>query len=534
MPSLDFHVSFSTEPLYETEADLLLLHCFAKDKSIEIKEKEKGARLIPFFPRSLDFLDLTLTEKIKKVWEEEDFQANAGSTISLAHLCPKYKRILLCGLGEAEKANRHTIQSALTKGLQTSLKLKEIKKILIPMYSKSTEYSKVDSLVLPTISAFFHFSYRSQESLKAPPKLGELIFFQEKETASFLSSAKLQKWKEIALAPGLAMDLVNSPPNLKSTASLAKKAKELEKNTKIKTQIQEDSSWIAKEMPCFFAVARGSLKSDPPRWIHLTYKPSKQPLLRFILIGKSVMFDTGGYQLKPDSYMNTMKADMTGGASVLAVFAALEKLQIQNIEIHGMLAATPNMVDSNAFVPDSILSSTCGKKVEIHHTDAEGRLTLIDAVAMAQKEKPDLILTIATLTGAASRALGPRIALMSNDSFWQIQYEEAAELAGEPLESLSVETEDFESIESKLDSADIINDSHNKYRGAQTAAAFILSGLSGKQALLHLDIAGGDVSPEGKATGIAVKSLLEFLLQEDARLSREKKQTKKDKDSHDE
>ena len=101
-----------------------------------------------------------------------------------------------------------------------------------------------------------------------------------------------------------------------------------------------------------------------------------------------------------------------------------------------------------------------------------------------------------------------------------MRYEEAAEHVGEPIETLAIEAEDFESIQSKLDSADIINDSHNKYRGAQTAAAFIFSALEEKQALLHLDIAGGDLSPEGKATGIAVKALLQFLIQENERLDK--------------
>ena len=516
MPKPDFKVSTSRAPLHELDSDLLLLLCFAKAKSLTSEKDEKNRRS---FPKSLDFLEDSLSEKIKKIWEEEDFQAESGDLISLSYLDSKHKRIFLCGLGEMKKAKGYNIEKSLTKALHANLKLKEIKRALVPIYFQDTEAIKLGSLVLSTISAFFQFLYRSRESLNAPPKLEELVFCQEKELTSPLSPAKLREWKELALAPGPAMDLVNSPPNLKSTASLAEEARELGKDPNIKVHIQENLDWIAKEMPCFFAVARGSLRTDPPRWIHLTYKTKKKARLRFVLVGKSVMFDTGGYQLKPGSYMNTMKADMTGGASVLAVFHALKELKLEHIELRAMLAATPNMVDANAFLPDSIFASACGKKVEIHHTDAEGRLTLIDAVAMAQKEKPDLIITIATLTGAASHAVGPRSALMSNDPFWQIQYEEAAELAGEAIESLSVEAEDFESIRSKLDSADIINDSHNKYRGAQTAAAFILSGLSGEQPLLHLDIAGGDVSTEGKATGIGVKGLLQFLLQEDAKLN---------------
>ena len=512
MPSPNFDVSLNADPLNKSSSDLLLLPCFAKNKDPEKEEQSTQA-----FPKSLDSLDSALAKQIKIIWEEEDFQAEAGSTIYLAYLGQKHKRILLCGLGDIEKAKTYTIEKSLSKGLNASLKLKEIKRILVPIDLEYLDRLKPDLLVFAVIAAFFQFSYRSRESLKPGPSLGELCFHQKTQTGSSLSLEKLEEWKNIACARALAMDLVNSPPNLKSTKTLAQEARSLAKSKNIEVQIEESIDWIAKEMPCFFTVARGSLKSDPPRWIHLTYKPVKKARICIALVGKSVMFDTGGYQLKPDNYMNTMKADMTGGATVLAVFQALEKLNIDNIELHGMLAATPNMVDSNAFVPDSIVNSTCGKKVEIHHTDAEGRLTLIDAAAMAQKQKPELIITIATLTGAASRAVGPRSALMSNNDFWQMRYEEAAETVGEPIESLSIETEDFESIRSKLDSADIINDSHNKYRGAQTAAAFILSGVTEKQALLHLDIAGGDLSPEGKAAGIAVKGLLQFLVQENER-----------------
>lgn len=515
MPNCDFALSLSQTPLCKSSSDLLLLPCFAKAEG-----KDKKVEKTDNFPESFELLELdpALLKQIKKICQEEDFQARAGSAIYLPYLHQNYKRILVCGLGEMEKAKSYTIERSLLQSLNSSIKLKDIKKILAPIEIDSAGPIRSNLLAFSILAAFSQFSYRSRESLKPGPKIAEISFHQKAQSENPLSLEKLKEWKNITLAPALAMDLVNSPPNLKSTATLAEEAKKLQKNKNIKLHVQENINWIQKKMPCFFTVARGSLQSDPPRWIHLSYKPSKKASLCFVLVGKSVMFDTGGYQLKPDSYMNTMKADMTGGATVLAVFQALEKLNLKNLELHGMLAATPNMVDSNAFVPDSIVNSACGKKVEIHHTDAEGRLTLIDAVSMAQEQRPDLILTIATLTGAASRAVGPRTALMSNNPFWQMRYEEAAEIAGEALETLSVEAEDFESIESKLDSADIINDSHNKYRGAQTAAAFILSGIRKEQALVHLDIAGGDLSSEGKATGIAVKALLQFLLQENNRV----------------
>jgi leucyl aminopeptidase len=170
-------------------------------------------------------------------------------------------------------------------------------------------------------------------------------------------------------------------------------------------------------------------------------------------------------------------------------------------------------------IPDSIVNTTCGKKVEIRHTDAEGRLTLIDAVAKAVENNPDEIITIATLTGSASQAVGYYIALMGNNEALRDRVAEAGRLLGEPIQTLDVNEDDYENIKSKLDGADIINTSQRKHRGAQSAAAFVMSGAPDAMPMAHLDIAGADMTADEKATGTSVKTIIQYLLNEDNNLN---------------
>jgi leucyl aminopeptidase len=320
----------------------------------------------------------------------------------------------------------------------------------------------------------------------------------------------------MAEARSFAKDLVNMPPNLKSTDTLLNEAKILDDLPHVLMDVEDSLETLANQMPCFYAVARGSLDTDPPKFIRVKYAPPNpspdKKRLKVALVGKSVVFDTGGYQVKTDNFMNSMKGDMTGGAMALGTLKAACELGLTHVELTAYLAATPNKIDSDAFLPDSILNSTCGKKIEIRHTDAEGRLTLIDAVARALEDKPDVIITVATLTGAAMRAVGCHMALMGNDLAWRNRMEAAARKLGEPVQTLDVVEEDFENIKSKLDGADLINTSHSKFRGAQSAAAFVMSAVPEGIPLVHLDIAGADMTSDEKATGIAQRTLIQFLL----------------------
>ncbi|MBX7059284.1 MAG: leucyl aminopeptidase family protein [Leptospirales bacterium] len=448
---------------------------------------------------------------ILELLADERFCGEQGKhvALNLAGAGQRDLRSLTIGLGPEAKLRYHRVEASIARVLRNAVHQEKIGSVFIDL-PFGPEDPRLPALWLAAAAAVHQFCYRSRETRKPGPAVERLQFVSSSLTPT-RSKQLAAELTATLRARSLAMDLVNMPANAKRTSSLAEEARALAAFD-VEARIQEDLPWIKTNMPCFYTVARGSLQSDPPRWIHCIYRPSGTVKHRIALVGKGVIFDTGGYQVKPDDYMNSMKADMTGGATALAVLRAVAELKVEGLELHAFCAATPNMIDSDAMVPDSIVDTACGKKVEIRHTDAEGRLTLIDAVTMAEREQPELIVTIATLTGAAARAVGPAIALMSRQRSWRDRFEQAAELAGDPCFALDVVEEDFEDIASKLDGADISNVQKGKNRGAQTAAAFVMSGIKEQQPLLHLDIAGGDMTEDDRATGIAVKALLRFLL----------------------
>ncbi len=451
---------------------------------------------------------------IKNLFEKEEFSGKKDSYFVFPN--NDSATILFCGLGlinEYQKYIEFKISQSIQNGLK-EIKKKNISKIAIdlsPLKEGFESYNlsfNIKSLLTNLLIAFADYTYHSLEAKEISKTIENLYILSNFEIPDDYRAFA----KSVIEARASAMDLVNKPANIKTTDTLVQKAKSLEP-LGLKIEIIDDVNWIKENMPCFFTVARGSLQTDPPKWIKVQYSPNTEIKHKIALIGKSVIFDTGGYQVKPDNYMNTMKADMTGGATVLSIIEQVAKLKLPYIQVTAYCAATPNKIDSDAMLPDSIVSTTCGKKVEIRHTDAEGRLTLIDAIAMAEKDGNDLFITVATLTGSAARAVGPRIALMSTRPDKRLEFEKSLEDIGEPFQSLDVDEEDYEDIKSKLDGADINNTGSEKYRGAQTAAAFVFSGLSSlNKPCLHLDIAGGDMTKDEKATGISIKGIMNYLL----------------------
>lgn len=523
MPSTNTSFKFSKQELTAINSDAIIIPVY------KIKQTGKKSSKKFSLPKEFDSLNKAASGMLSVLATEEKFDASSGKTLTYRITSNdklSVKRILIVGLGDAEKAHYDTFFNAIKRTTSSLITLDGFSNIAIYV-PKTNEKLDEKTLVMAGIDAVYETTYKSDEAKDKPPKLNSITFNMDKAVSSDLKNYA----KTAALIAGgrsTVRDLVNKPPNLKTTNVMASKATAIGKTAGIKTSIQKNVSWIEKNMPCFFAVARGSLKSDPPKFIHLHYKP-KNPKKTITLVGKSVMFDTGGYQVKTGAYMNTMKGDMTGGATVIGAFEALAKLKPEHLEIHGYLAATPNMIDGNAMVPDSIVDTTCGKKVEIRHTDAEGRLTLIDAVSMAAKDKPDELITIATLTGSASLAVGCSIALMGNDDALESRILEAAHASGDPVQPLKVRDDDYNCIKSKLDAADLRNTSTIRERGAQTAAAFVMSGAPNGLKMAHLDIAGADMTPDEKATGIGVKTILTYLLEQNKIASKTKKTSTKKK-----
>jgi len=496
MPSSSFSIEFIESAVAGLKADVVILGAFSEKESVSaewpLSDLESGAS---------GTLAILAAEK---------FEAAAGKQILLRNTAG-IERVLIAGLGEKQKLTGKKLTRALAGALETAAGFAGTKSIAIAL--PQTGLASL-SVLFSAADAAYEAAYSSLEAKKKPPFAEKILLVTgggiTKDTALLLNAAAA------ARAKSQSKDLTNMPPNLKRTSTLVDRARSLAALPHLTVDVVEDAAWIEENMPCFFTVALGSVATDPPRFIRAHYRPPEAKR-KIIIVGKSVIFDTGGYQVKTDDYMNTMKADMTGGAMALSVIEAAASLKLP-VSISAFLAATPNMIDSRAMLPDSIVSTTCGKKVEIRHTDAEGRLTLIDAVAMAAKETPDLIITVATLTGSAARAVGEAVALMGNDEEVRGRFAAAARLAGDPLQTLDIWDEDYEDIKSKLDGADIINTSQNKNRGAQSACAFVMTGLGeSKIPMLHLDIAGADMTKDEKATGIGVKAFVSFLLEESRR-----------------
>lgn len=312
-----------------------------------------------------------------------------------------------------------------------------------------------------------------------------------------------------------ARDLVNEPPVKVYPEVLANLAKQIAKdNPNISVTILKKSDIEKLKMNSFLAVDAGSDKD--PYFIHLTYKPEGKIDKKIALVGKSITFDSGGLSLKPSESMLNMKMDMAGGATVLGIFSVLGDLK-PNLEIHGILPACENMPSGGAMKIDDVVEASNGKTIEIVNTDAEGRMALADALVYAEKLKPDVMIDLATLTGAAIVALGNDIAsLMTDDIKLKEWLTTAARTTGEKIWPLPLEPDYKAHIKSEV--ADIKNVGKKGAAGTISAGLFLQHFVK-KTPWAHLDIAGpawnetksNPYQPIG-GSGFGVRLLLEYLL----------------------
>ncbi|HMF41906.1 MAG TPA: leucyl aminopeptidase, partial [Polyangia bacterium] len=313
-----------------------------------------------------------------------------------------------------------------------------------------------------------------------------------------------------ARAVARARDLVNEPAGVMTPTALADTAAGWARSAGVSVEVLDRAGCAALGMGLFLAVAQGS--TQEPRFIHLAWTPPGARR-RVVVIGKGITFDSGGLSLKTNEGMLDMKTDMAGAAAVLAavVAAAEEKL---GVEVHALAACTENMPSGNAYKLGDVIRSLDGKTVEINNTDAEGRLTLADALSFGLRLKPDAMLDFATLTGACMVALGPNTAgVMSNDDALAGELLAAAQRAGEEMWRLPLPPRLTEQLKSEI--ADFKN-TGERWGGALTAGLF-LKEFVGSVPWVHVDIAGpssaakeyGHVNKGG--TGFAAAAILEFL-----------------------
>lgn len=365
------------------------------------------------------------------------------------------------------------------------------------------------------LGAYHFHRFKGLQHKKDAPwhKFKKLTVIEPNSRIAKLAQEGIERGRVLAEATILARDLVNIPSSDMTPHDLAEEARKLAvRGSGISCKILDQKKMESLGMRAALAVARGSM--HPPVGIHLTYQP-KAAKKSIAIVGKAVTFDSGGLSLKSAEGMASMKIDMAGAASVLGLFKALAEIK-PNIEVHGICLAVENMPSGSAYRPGDIVAAMDGTTIEILNTDAEGRVTLADALTYAKKQKVDMIVDVATLTGACVTALGEDIAgLLTNSNMLSERLLEASKATGEQLWRLPLHDAYAPQIRSKI--ADIKNTGGGAGGGAITAALFLRTFVDDLP-WAHLDIAGPSYAerearpdqPYG-ASGFGVRLLVKFI-----------------------
>ncbi len=363
---------------------------------------------------------------------------------------------------------------------------------------KETSYSLAEGLLL---GAYSFDKYKS----RAESKRRNFVIAQGFGPA-------VDKARTVAEGVYFARDLVNEPPNVLTPVELARRAEALAAEAGLEINVFGPDKIAELGMGAYLAVARGS--DNEPRFIELVYRPEEAASGHLALVGKGLTFDTGGYSLKPTNSMTTMKGDMSGAAAVLGAMKVIAALK-PPVEVRAYVAAAENMISGRAYRVDDVLTAYNGKTIEVLNTDAEGRLTLADALAYASAQKPVALVELSTLTGSCVVALGRMVAgLFSEEETLARGVARAAEEAGEKVWQMPMEPAYRRHLQSKV--ADLKNVG-SREGGAIQAALFLAEFADAP--FVHLDIAGpafvenAEDNPHGPAggTGFGVRTLVRWI-----------------------
>lgn len=482
--------SCPSTPLAEWSGDILGVGLF---------QGETGERL--------EALEARFGPGLRELLERQSFKGKPGECVSLTQLQPTPLRLLLVGLGEPGRFDLDALRSgaaaiAKAAGPGRELGLALPTEGLEPLAAARAMAEAV------RLSLYDDQRFRSEAEPKPIPEAVSLLGLAAG------AAAGLEGVSATCAGVELARQLVAAPPNVVTPQALADTAAAIAGEFGLELKVLERSDCEALGMGAYLGVARGS--SLPPKFIHLTYRPEGGSSRRLVLIGKGLTFDSGGYNLKiAGSQIEMMKYDMGGSAAVLGAARAIAELRPQGVEVHVIVAACENMISGEAIHPGDILTASNGKTIEVNNTDAEGRLTLADALVYAAKLEPDAVVDLATLTGACVIALGEEIAgLWSPSDTLAEALLQAGRSGGEAFWRMPLQTSYKKGLKSPV--ADMKN-TGPRPGGAITAALFLQDFVPADLAWAHLDIAGTVWSENGRgldpagATGFGVRTLVEWV-----------------------
>ena len=449
---------------------------------------------------------------------QRKFKAAAGEALVLHPLSGAPQTLLLLGLGERSGHSLPGLQKAAVQAARATRDPASKTLVLdLPLAALEPAAALQRQAMAVRLAVFqdLRFKGKGRNGDKAADKTDTPTPLEDvRITCPGAPAAVLKRAEAICAGVELARELVAAPPNVVTPPSLAATAQKLAADYGLALKILERQDCERLGMGSYLGVAQAS--TFPPKFLHLTYRSDDQVQRRLALVGKGLTFDSGGYNLKVGAaQIEMMKYDMGGCGAVLGAARAIGQLRPKGVEVHFISATCENMISGGGLRPGDILTASNGVTIEVNNTDAEGRLTLADALVYACQLKPDAVVDLATLTGACLISLGDELAgLWSPDEELAANLLEAARSSGEGLWRMPLPASYLERMKSPF--ADLKN-TGPRAGGAITAALFLKEFIPQGVAWAHMDIAGTVWSDKGHgdnpsgATGYGVRTLVEWV-----------------------
>jgi leucyl aminopeptidase len=455
-------------------------------------------------------LDRRLKGQLKQRIQRSKFTGAEGNSLlyATAGMLPA-AHILLVGLGPEKDIDNDSWRKVTARARREALAIgaRELALFFAP---NTDDEERAGAAVEGALLASYQFTkYRSNSS--PPVETQCLTLFKPGLRRNAALDKSIDAAQHAAAGVFLARDLVNEPPSIATAGFLGDQAERFCRGRGLSVEVWGKKKIESMKLAGLLAVNRGS--QEEPKFIVMHYKPAAKPRKKVALVGKGITFDSGGLSLKPSKSMETMKLDMAGGAAIIATMSRLPQLR-PDIEVTGYVPTTDNLPGANAQKPGDVIRYLNGKTIEVLNTDAEGRLILADALALAARQKPDYMINLATLTGACMVALGNGVGgLFSNNQELAEHLLSCARDAGEKLWQLPLVKEYRDMIKSNVADMKNIGGTH----GGAITAALILQEFVADVPWAHLDIAGPAFAESDQAicpkggTGFGVRTLLKFL-----------------------
>jgi leucyl aminopeptidase len=484
--------TLATSPTSDTKADALVIGVAKGPKGLVLAPGSEavaaafGKQLLPTLAA------LGATGKVEDITRTATLGALAAPVL------------VAVGLGEAQKRYPHERLRRAAGAAIRALAGTTSVALALPAADEESLRAVAEGALLGAY-AFTGFRHTTLEAQKAP--VAKITV-----ATSFAGAKAVAKRAQVvAGAVRFARDLVNTPPSHLHPAELADAAVAQADRVGVSCEVLDEKALKKGGYGGILGVGQGS--TNPPRLVHLSYSP-KGASTTVALVGKGITFDSGGISIKPAAGMEAMKSDMGGAAAVVASVAAAAELGLK-VNVEAWVPMAENMPSGTAIRPSDVLTMRGGKKIEVNNTDAEGRLILSDAMARACEDSPDLLVDVATLTGAQVVALGARTAGVMGEDALRGEVVAAADAAGEAMWPMPLPEDLRKGLDSDI--ADMVNTGPRE-GGMLSAGLFLREFVAEGVRWAHVDIAGpayhdgpgyGYVAPGG--TGVAVRTLVQLL-----------------------